>query len=109
MVGLHAGFPPATVRWRPDRRGNTDRAETGDHIDPSHLANDDGSPLPPIRIEVGAHGPAVDLRREDLRRLACATGAFFRRIAVAPGDRVVTFLPTGLPLRQSIFGATPRP
>ena len=71
----------------------------------SHLSNDDGSPLPPIRIEAGSHGPASDLPREELHRLACATGAFFRRLGVAAGDRVVTFLPTGRPLLQSIFGA----
>lgn len=61
--------------------------------------------VPPIRIEAGAHGPAMDLPREELRRLACATGAFFLRLGVEPGDRVVTFLPTGRPLLQSIFGA----
>src|SRR5271157_896300 len=49
------------------------------------ISSDDRShPLPPIWIEAGQH---------------C------RSLGVVPGERVVTFLPTGRPLLQCIFGA----
>ena len=68
-------------------------------------SHDRSHPLPPIWIEAGQHGTGEGLSRKQLYGLACAAGQHFRSLGVVPGERVVTFLPTGRPLLQCIFGA----
>ena len=58
-----------------------------------------------IRLEAGLHGPAEHLPPKRLLHLAELAAERFRAAGVEPGDRIVTLLPSGRALLQTIFGA----
>jgi len=59
---------------------------------------------PGIRLESGEHGPAEELSPNRLLQLAGLAADVFREAGVGPGDRIVTVLPTGRALLQTILG-----
>ena len=65
----------------------------------------DGSRTADILIEAGAHGPSQSLTHTQLLEYGIQAARKFRALGVTPGDRIVTFLPTGRALLQSIIGA----
>ncbi len=64
-----------------------------------------GSGTADILIEAGAHGPSQSLTHGQLLEYGIQAARTFRDLGVTPGDRIVTFLPTGRALLQSIIGA----
>ena len=60
---------------------------------------------PGIHCTAGVHGPAEELSRRKLLGLARSAGDMFRQFGVEPGDRIVTLLPTGRALLQTLLGS----
>ncbi|TXM63986.1 fatty acyl-AMP ligase [Methylobacterium sp. WL12] len=58
-----------------------------------------------MNITSGARGPEDKIIFNDLYSLACDTAEMFKSFKVLPHDRIVTLLPTGRALIQSILGS----